>query len=101
MPVADASTRASVPVIAHSPRRRVGDRPAAHGGPAGRPESPASLRRTPVCGGLVLYALGDDAIDVIAEHAWRFTSPFSFTLLSHMGGAIRARSDDEMAFTGR
>jgi len=48
-----------------------------------------------------LPALGDDAIDAIAGQAWRFTSPFSFTLLSHMGGAIRRVADDETAFTGR
>ena len=48
-----------------------------------------------------LPALSDAAIDVIATYAWRFTSPVSFTLLSHMGGAIRQRSDHETAFTGR
>src|SRR5207248_8311861 len=46
-------------------------------------------------------ALSDAAIEVIVHHAWRFASPVSFTLLSHMGGAIRHRSDDETAFTGR
>src|SRR5579884_838201 len=46
-------------------------------------------------------ALSEAAIDVIAEHAWRFQSPYSFTLLSHMGGAIRRLSDDDTAFTGR
>jgi FAD/FMN-containing dehydrogenase len=45
--------------------------------------------------------LTDEAIDVIATYAWQFRSPVSFTLLSHMGGAIRQRSDDETAFTGR
>jgi len=48
-----------------------------------------------------LASLSDVAIDVIADHAWRFTSPVSFTLLAHMGGAIRRLSDDETAFTGR
>lgn len=48
-----------------------------------------------------LPTLTDAAIDVIAAHAWQFTSPVSFTLLSHMGGAIRQRCDDETAFTGR
>ena len=48
-----------------------------------------------------LPALTDAAIDVIASYAWQFTSPVSFTLLSQMGGAIRRRSDDETAFTGR
>jgi FAD/FMN-containing dehydrogenase len=48
-----------------------------------------------------LSAFSDESIDVIAEHAWRFSSPHSYTLLGHMGGAIRARSDDETAFAGR
>lgn len=48
-----------------------------------------------------LAGLSDAAIDVIAEYGWRYSSPFSFTLLSHMGGAIARRSDEETAFTGR
>jgi FAD/FMN-containing dehydrogenase len=48
-----------------------------------------------------MAALSDVAIDVIVGHAWRFSSPFSFTLLSHMGGAIRDVSDAATAFTGR
>jgi FAD/FMN-containing dehydrogenase len=48
-----------------------------------------------------LPGLTDAAIDVIASYAWQFTSPVSFTLLSQMGGALRRRSDDETAFTGR
>ena len=48
-----------------------------------------------------LPALSDEAIDVITENAWRFTSPFSFTLLSHMGGAIGRVPDEATAFTGR
>jgi hypothetical protein len=48
-----------------------------------------------------LRALTDAAIDVIADNAWSFRSPMSFTLLSHLGGAIRRRTDDESAFTGR
>jgi FAD/FMN-containing dehydrogenase len=48
-----------------------------------------------------LASLSDSGIDVITDHAWRFTSPLSFTLLAHMGGAIRRRSDDDTAFTGR
>ena len=48
-----------------------------------------------------LRGLSDAAVDVIAGQAWRFSSPFSFTLLSHMGGAIRRRSEEETAFTGR
>jgi FAD/FMN-containing dehydrogenase len=48
-----------------------------------------------------LAALTDAAIDIIATHAWSFSSAYSFTLLSHMGGAIRWRSDADTAFTGR
>jgi FAD/FMN-containing dehydrogenase len=45
--------------------------------------------------------LSDQAIDLIVSRAWQFSSPVSFTLLSHMGGAIRRRSEDDAAFTGR
>jgi berberine-like enzyme len=48
-----------------------------------------------------LSGLSDAAINVIVEHGWRFSSPYSLTLLSHMGGAIRRHSDDEAAFSGR
>jgi hypothetical protein len=48
-----------------------------------------------------LSALTNQAIHAIAANAWQFTSPYSFTLLGPMGGAIRERSDDETAFTGR
>lgn len=48
-----------------------------------------------------MHSLSDEAIDLITSRAWGFKSPSSFTLLSHMGGAIRSRSDDDTAFTGR
>ena len=48
-----------------------------------------------------LPALTEAAIDVIADNAWQFSSPYSLTLLSHMGGAIRRHSEDESAFSGR
>lgn len=48
-----------------------------------------------------LSALSDAALDVIVEHAWSFRSPYSFTLLSHMGGAIKHVPDEATAFTGR
>ena len=48
-----------------------------------------------------LSRLSDAAIDVIVENAWRFSSPYSLTLLSHMGGAIRQCADDETAYSGR
>jgi FAD/FMN-containing dehydrogenase len=45
--------------------------------------------------------LTDPTINEIVQHAWQFSSPYSLTLLSHMGGAIRRHSDDETAFSGR
>jgi FAD/FMN-containing dehydrogenase len=48
-----------------------------------------------------LHGLSDAAIDVIAGNAWQFSSPYSLTLLSHMGGAIRRHSEEETAFSGR
>lgn len=48
-----------------------------------------------------LPGLSDAAIDVIVSHAWQFSSPYSLTLLSHMGGAIQRCPDDEAAFSGR
>jgi FAD/FMN-containing dehydrogenase len=48
-----------------------------------------------------LPALSDAAIDVIADYAWQFSSPYSLTLLSHMGGAIRQSPEDGTAFSGR
>jgi FAD/FMN-containing dehydrogenase len=48
-----------------------------------------------------LPGLSDTAIEVIADNAWQFSSPYSLTLLSHMGGAIRRHSEDETAFSGR
>jgi Berberine and berberine like len=48
-----------------------------------------------------LPGLSDAAIDVIVDNAWRFSSPYSLTLLSHMAGAIRGHPEDETAFSGR
>jgi FAD/FMN-containing dehydrogenase len=48
-----------------------------------------------------LPGLTDAAIDLIADNAWQFSSPYSLTLLSHMGGAIRRHSEDDTAFSGR
>jgi len=33
--------------------------------------------------------------------AWSCAAPMSYTLLFHMGGAVRRLSDDDTAFTGR
>ena len=41
------------------------------------------------------------AIDTMAALAWSKRSPLSYTLLFHMGGAVRGRSDDAAAFSGR
>lgn len=48
-----------------------------------------------------LRSLSDTAIDAIVESAWAFTSPFSYTLLSHLGGQIARHGDDETAYSGR
>jgi len=48
-----------------------------------------------------LGGLDDATIDVITGHAWQFSSPQSYTLLAHMGGAVRRRTDEDSAFTGR
>jgi FAD/FMN-containing dehydrogenase len=48
-----------------------------------------------------LPSLSDAATDVIVENAWQFSSPYSLTLVSHMGGAIRHQSEDDTAFSGR
>lgn len=48
-----------------------------------------------------LRAMPDAVLDVVVERAWQFTSPYSFTLLSHMGGAITRVPDEATAFTGR
>jgi FAD/FMN-containing dehydrogenase len=48
-----------------------------------------------------LEPLRDTAIDVLVEHAWRFRSPRSYTLLAHMGGAVARVPEDATAFAGR
>lgn len=48
-----------------------------------------------------LRPLGADALQVIERNAWSFRAPMSYTLLFHMGGAIRRRSDADTAFSGR
>lgn len=48
-----------------------------------------------------LPGLSGAAFDVIVDNAWQFSSPYSLTLFSQMGGAIRQHSDDETAFSGR
>lgn len=48
-----------------------------------------------------LRSLSDATIDAIVDRAWAFTSPFSYTLLSHLGGEIARHGDDETAYSGR
>jgi FAD/FMN-containing dehydrogenase len=48
-----------------------------------------------------LPALNDGSIEVLLEHSWRKTSPASYTLIFHMGGAISRHADEETAASGR
>jgi FAD/FMN-containing dehydrogenase len=48
-----------------------------------------------------LPALGDAAIDALIEHAWAAPSPQSYTIMFHLGGAIRRRSPADSAFEDR
>ena len=48
-----------------------------------------------------LAPLSDGAIDTLAEHAWTKQSPHSYTIVFHMGGAVRRTGDMATAFTGR
>jgi FAD/FMN-containing dehydrogenase len=48
-----------------------------------------------------LQPLTAGAVDTIVDHAWSFAAPMSYTLLFHMGGAVRHLADDDAAFTGR
>lgn len=48
-----------------------------------------------------LPPLTDSAIDVIVGRAWQKTSPASFSILFHLGGAIAERSEEMSAARGR
>ena len=48
-----------------------------------------------------LPALSDAAIAVLIEHAWAAPSPKSYTIMFHLGGAIRRRSPADSAFEDR
>jgi FAD/FMN-containing dehydrogenase len=48
-----------------------------------------------------LPELRDDLIDVIAEHAFEFTSPRSYTVMFHMGGAVSRVPESATAFGNR
>jgi FAD/FMN-containing dehydrogenase len=43
----------------------------------------------------------DQAIDTLVGNAWRKQSDKSYTIVFQMGGEVAAKSEDEMAFTGR
>ncbi len=48
-----------------------------------------------------LAPLSDSAIGALVEHAWTKRSPHSYTIVFHMGGAVRRVADMATAFTGR
>ncbi len=45
--------------------------------------------------------LSDSAIETLVEHAWAKRSPHSYTIVFHMGGAVRRLGEMETAFSGR
>jgi FAD/FMN-containing dehydrogenase len=45
--------------------------------------------------------LSDDAIGTMTDKAWQTQSPMSYTIMFHLGGAVRHLSDDATAFGGR
>ena len=48
-----------------------------------------------------LPSLGDAAIAALVEQAWRTSSPASYTLIFHLGGAIAQVPQDDSAYAGR
>lgn len=48
-----------------------------------------------------LAPLGDAAIDTLVEQAWTMRSPLSYTIVFHMGGAVRRLGEMDTAFSGR
>jgi len=48
-----------------------------------------------------LPPLTSAAIEVMLEHSWRKSSPASYTIVFHLGGAIANRAEDETAASGR
>ena len=48
-----------------------------------------------------LTRLSDEVIDIVAEHAYRATSPRSYAAMFHMGGAISRAPRDATAYPGR
>jgi FAD/FMN-containing dehydrogenase len=48
-----------------------------------------------------LTGLSDGVIDIVAEHAFRATSPRSYAAMFHMGGAVARVPGDATAYPGR
>ncbi len=48
-----------------------------------------------------LTCLSDDVIDIVAAHAYRATSPRSYTAMFHLGGAVARVPRDATAYPGR
>jgi FAD/FMN-containing dehydrogenase len=48
-----------------------------------------------------LTGLSDEVIDIVAEHAYRATSPRSYAAMFHMGGAVARVPRDATAYSGR
>jgi FAD/FMN-containing dehydrogenase len=48
-----------------------------------------------------LDELGDGAIDTLADHAWSHRSPWSYTIMFQLGGAVRRTPEEATAFSGR
>jgi FAD/FMN-containing dehydrogenase len=48
-----------------------------------------------------LMGLSDEVIDVVAEHAYRASSPRSYAAMFHMGGAVARAPRDATAYPGR
>ena len=45
--------------------------------------------------------LGDEAIDTLADHAWDHRSPWSYTIMFQLGGAVSRLPEAATAFSGR
>jgi FAD/FMN-containing dehydrogenase len=48
-----------------------------------------------------LARLSDEVIDIVAEHAYRATSPRSYAAIFHLGGAVARASRDAAAYPAR
>jgi FAD/FMN-containing dehydrogenase len=48
-----------------------------------------------------LAALKDDIIDITVEHSMRISSPRSYSLIAHLGGAVSRVSEDATAYSHR